>query len=297
MQVLDARGLAGDDGSMRPALQVDGLSKSFSAGLFSRPRQVLCGLGFKLEEGQSLGLVGPNGSGKSTLLRTIVGIERPDAGQVRLFGSHPGDPAARAQLGYLPENTPFPAELSARSALELVASLQGWGSKERRQRIDALLGQVGLKEHAQRALGAFSKGMQRRFGLAQTFLHRPRLLLLDEPTAGLDAPGHVVLADLLGEARARGASLIIASHQLADIVEHCDTLIVLVEGRIVASGSPMELFRESGSLRLEIEGLDANALERLESELHKLGGTVTSRGPSSESFLGLYRRLGLGAKE
>lgn len=283
-----------DDVSMGQVLGIEGIGKCFGSGLFSKRRWVLQDVRFQLEPGMCLGLVGPNGSGKSTLLRCLAGIERPDAGRIELFGSHPADPRARARLGYLPEQTPFPAELSARSALELMASLHGWKREVCQRRVGEFLDQVGLTPDAQRELGSYSKGMQRRFGLAQAFLHQPELLLLDEPTAGLDAEGHLVLAELLGAARARGSSLLLTSHQWNDISEHCDALIVLVEGRIIARGTPLELLGSEGRVQLELEGLEASGLAKLQAEAERLGARVVSMGPSGGSFLELYRQVGVG---
>jgi ABC-type multidrug transport system ATPase subunit len=152
-----------------------------------------------------------------------------------------------------------------------------------------MLARVGLGADAGRRLESFSLGMLRRFGLAQAFLHEPDLLLLDEPTAGLDAPGSVVLEELLSEAHARGATLVIASHQLADILDHCDRLVILIAGRIAAAGTPRELLADGKRLRLEIEGLTGPELERIEGEIEKSGGRVISRGPARGTLIELYR--------
>ncbi len=281
---------------MQQVLSIHNLEKGFRARLFGARQAVLSGVNLELQAGQNLGLVGPNGSGKSTLLRILAGVEAPDAGKLSLFGASPSSPAARARVGFLAENTPFPAELSASAALELVAGVHGWGRRERSRMVHSWLERVGLAQHASKRLGNFSKGMLRRFGLAMASLHSPDLLLLDEPTAGLDAEGHLVLGELLAEARSRAASLIIASHQLNDIIEHCDQLIILVEGRVIASGAPSELLGKRAGLCLEVQGLGEPELERLEETIEELGGKLLTKGPAGQGIIELYRSLNLGPK-
>jgi len=223
------------------ALELRGLVKRFRPGLLGRARTVLSGIDLVLEPGASLGLVGPNGSGKSTLLRLAAGLERPSAGELRVFGHAPEERRARARIGYLPDGCPFPDELSPLSVLGLLGSLHGLARRECARAAEAGLERVGLAREARRPLRHFNQGMKRRFGLAQAFLHRPDLLLLDEPTAGLDAEGYVVLEELLGEARARGAALLLATHVLSDLQDHCPRSAVLLAGRIAAAGPTAEL--------------------------------------------------------
>ncbi len=230
------------------ALELRGVEKRFSAGLLRRPHRVLDEIDLALAPGACLGLVGPNGSGKSTLLRIAAGVERASAGEVRLFGRGTEDPGARGRVGWLGEESPFPAELSARSVLELLAALHGMPRRERRRTVGAMLARVGLERRARSPLGRFSHGMLRRLGLAAAFLARPDLVLLDEPTAGLDAEGHVVLEELLDEARGRGAALFIATHVVADLSGRCAATLVVVGGRIVATLATAELARDPGRL-------------------------------------------------
>ncbi len=231
-----------------PALELRAVERAFSRGLLRRARPVLLGVDLELAPGEALGLVGPNGSGKSTLLRIAAGVERPSAGVVRIFGASPEDPGARRRIGWLSDGSPFPGELSPRAVLDLLASLHGLARRERRAAVEELLTRVGLLPEASRALGRFSQGMLRRFGLATAFLHRPDLVLLDEPTAGLDAEGHGVLEELLGEARARGAALLLATHVVSDLQDHCERACVLVGGKLAASGRTVELLGDRRKL-------------------------------------------------
>jgi ABC-2 type transport system ATP-binding protein len=217
----------------------------------------LTGIDLDLDSGATLGIAGPNGSGKSTLLRILSGVDRASSGEVGVLGGSPRDAAVQKRVGYLPEESPFPPELSARSTLDLLGSLQGLGRAERRSEGARLLELVGLRSVERHRLGQFSRGMLRRFGLAQAVLGSPDLLLLDEPTAGLDAQGFEVLASLLTEARARGASVVIASHLFGDLRDHCDEMAVILDGRIAVRGDPRTLLSGRSLLDIYREGASA----------------------------------------
>jgi len=279
-------------GAMQTALELRSLAKGFPHGFLGRRREVLRGLDLALGRGERLGLVGPNGSGKSTLLRLIAGVERPSAGEVVVLGGSPRTTRVRRRIGYLPEGNPFPRALRAREALDLLGALQGLERRERRERVERMLERVGLFASSSLALARFSQGMQRRLGLAQAFLHDPELILLDEPTAGLDAPGHVVLDELLSEARARGATLVIASHQPSDLLRFADSIALLFDGRVALRGAPGDLARGAARVRLDLEGLDAAALDALAGDVRARGGRVVLCGPTEATFVELYRRLG-----
>jgi len=230
------------------ALEVRALAKRYRTGWLVGARWVLREVELALAPGEGLGLVGPNGSGKSTCLRILAGVERASRGTVRIFGEAVSTRAARARVGYVPDGFPFPLELGPRAVLDLLGSLHGKPRRERRSAAEALLERVGLAREARTPLARFSLGMQRRFALCQALAFRPDLLLLDEPTAGLDAPGYVVLDELLGEARARGATLVLATHVVTDLQDLCERAVVLVDGRMARSGAAAELLRDRGQL-------------------------------------------------
>jgi ABC-2 type transport system ATP-binding protein len=219
-----------------PALEARGLTRHYSVGWRGARRWALNGVDLALGRGEALGLIGPNGSGKSTLLRLLAGLERASAGCARVFGADVGTRAARRRVGHVPDGAPFPAELAPLAVLELLGALHGLARAERRRSAHAWLERVGLAREARTPLGRFSLGMLRRFALAQACLHAPEVLLLDEPSAGLDAEGHVVLDELLSAARARGVTLILASHGAPELVAHCRESCVLFAGRVAAHG-------------------------------------------------------------
>lgn len=223
------------------ALRLRGVHMRFRDGWGRRGPAVLRGVDLDLAAGSSTGLAGPNGSGKSTVLRLAAGLEVPTEGTVEALGARPADAGVRSRIGYLGEESPYPRELGAHAALDLLAALAGMRRSDRRQRVPAALERVGLAGESRKRLARFSRGMLRRFGLAQAFLHEPDLVLLDEPTAGLDAPGYPVLFSLIDEACARGACVLLASHLLSDLAQACDRLVVLADGRLAAAGLPGEV--------------------------------------------------------
>jgi ABC-2 type transport system ATP-binding protein len=230
------------------AVRLLGLRHAYPVGLGLRRRESLHGIELVVPAGEKLALVGPNGSGKSTLLRVLAGVERPSAGSVSVLGGRPQSADVRARIGYLPEDSPFPRELRAHDLLLLCAALRGVPRSLARERAPALLERVGLAQQARTPLAHFSRGMLRRFGLAQALVHTPDLVLLDEPTAGLDAEGFEVLADLVDELGARGATLCISSHLVSDVQRHADRLAVLLDGKIAALGTPGDVLPADGGM-------------------------------------------------
>jgi ABC-type multidrug transport system ATPase subunit len=242
------------EGTREPAVDLRGVARRFPVALGLRRREVLAGVDLELAAGRALGLAGPNGSGKSTLLRILAGVDRADRGVVRVLGGDPARAEVRRRVGYLPEESPFPPEMSARAALALLGSLQGMPRAEIRRESARLLDLVGLGAEGGHRLGRYSRGMLRRFGLAQAALARPVLLLLDEPTAGLDAEGYGVLAAILAESRARGATVVLASHAAGDLRDACDEMAVILGGRIAVRGDPRELLEQRSLLDLYRSG-------------------------------------------
>ncbi len=270
------------------ALEVRGLRAGYRTGLLMRPKQVLHALNLDLSRGQCLGLVGPNGSGKSTLLRVLAGVQTPQGGQVRVLGYDPTSARARNGLAYLPEDSPFPPELSALSTLDLLGSLSGMQRDKLKQRAHKLLERVGLTQQAGDPLRTYSRGMLRRFGLAQAFLTDPELVLLDEPTAGLDAPGFSILAKFLADARAAGTSVVIASHIPSDLLRHCDQLAVLLDGHLRAFGPPQDLLAVEGRRQIELQGLRDENMAQLEEWVREAGGSVITNTHATRPLLDLY---------
>jgi ABC-2 type transport system ATP-binding protein len=215
------------------------------------PTLALAGVDLDVQPGELVGLLGPNGAGKSTLVKIACGLVRPTGGAARVAGEPAGSAAARATLGYLAELFRFPGWLRGDELLELHQRLAGseGGVREREE----LLELVGLREAGGVRVEAMSKGMQQRLGIAQALVGSPRLLMLDEPTSALDPVGRRIVRDLLVELKRRGVAVLLNSHLLSEVERVCDRVAILVEGRIVARGSPAELAQERG-VEVDLEG-------------------------------------------
>jgi ABC-2 type transport system ATP-binding protein len=220
-------------------ITIQNLTKQYNRDVYA-----LCGIDLEIGAGM-FGLVGPNGAGKTTLMRLIAGLLRPTSGQITLFGhdlaAAKGRLAAKAGLGYLPQEFGFYPELTAVQFLDYIAILKGIRSRAERQRqVATVLEQVHLTPQAGRKLKQFSGGMKRRVGIAQALLGQPRLLIVDEPTAGLDPEERVRLRNLLAETAVR-CTVILSTHIVEDISQSCNDLAVLREGRVLFRGSPRDL--------------------------------------------------------
>jgi ABC-2 type transport system ATP-binding protein len=223
---------------MPPALSVTGLHKAY--GLV----QALRGVDLELGGGELFGLLGPNGAGKSTLVKIACGLVRPSAGAVEVCGSPAGSLAANAKFGYLAELFRFPDWCTADELLALHQELTGsHGGRAERLR---LLELVELAHVPDRRVGAMSKGMQQRLGLAQSLVGAPRLLLLDEPTSALDPAGRHTVRALLERLRDRGVSVLLNSHLLSEVELVCDRVAIIDRGEVVAAGTPAQLSRPGG---------------------------------------------------
>ncbi|HKJ00297.1 MAG TPA: ABC transporter ATP-binding protein [bacterium] len=222
-----------------PILEVTALAKGYGR------RPVLRGIDLRLQPGEHLGLVGNNGQGKTTLIRLILGLLRPDAGEIRLDGRvvpARRPPELKRLLGYLPEQVRFYPNLSGRRTLAMFARLK----QVPRSEVERVLERVGLTEAADRRVKSFSKGMRQRLGLAQALLGQPRLLLLDEPTNGLDPDGIQMFYATLQELRAQGVAIVTASHLLSEIESRVDRLAVLHEGVFTHQGTIPALLAAEG---------------------------------------------------
>jgi ABC-2 type transport system ATP-binding protein len=216
---------------MTPVVEVQDLHKRYR----SRDPEAVAGVSFSLAPGQAFGLLGPNGAGKSTIVKMITGLARPNSGSVRLFGSSPLDPAARAQVGFGPEEPDFPKFLKAPEVLDYFGRLLGLSASERALRIPQALEWSNLAGE-RRQVRRFSKGMKQRLGLAQAILGRPALLILDEPTADLDPMGRRDVRTLIDGLKASGTAILLNSHLLSEVERVCDSVAIMAKGRILREG-------------------------------------------------------------
>src|SRR5204863_9360666 len=205
------------------------------------------GVTFDLQPGQAFGLLGPNGAGKTSVVKMIAGLLRPDSGSISLFGSDPGNPAARAELGFAPEDPDFPKFLRAPEVLDYFASLLGLDDEERKRRIPETLAFAGL-DRERRQVRQYSKGMKQRLGIAQAILGRPKLLILDEPTADLDPLGRRDVRALIERLKESGVAILLNSHLLSEVEQVCDTVAIMAKGRVLKEGTMSEVVPEGSNL-------------------------------------------------
>jgi ABC-2 type transport system ATP-binding protein len=226
------------------AIEAHGLHKTYSAFLWGAPHQALSGVELRVPVGTAFGLIGPNGAGKTTFIKAMLGIVRPTQGTIKLFGQEPHHPEVRARVGYLPERLELPAAFTPPQVLKTVMRLKQLRRVE--PDIDAMLSRVGLSPCRDRKVGTFSKGMKQRLGLAAALLGQPELLVLDEPTDGLDPLARVEVRSLLSAELKRGATLFLNSHLLSETEQVCSRIAILDEGRVVREGTLEELKASGG---------------------------------------------------
>lgn len=249
---------------MAETVCIDGVTKSY--GGVAAVRDV----SFTLREGETIALVGHNGAGKTTLIKLMLGLIRPGAGTVSVLGDNPaaGEFAARKRLGYLPENVSFNMALTGRETLAFYARLK----RARSGDVPGLLDRVGLTAAADRRVGAYSKGMRQRLGLAQALLGDPKVLLLDEPTTGLDPALRRSFYGIIDELRAKGATVLLSSHALTELEGKADRVIILNRGVKIADGTIEELrgiARLSTRIRIRLADCEPG---RVEDWMKRTGG-------------------------
>jgi ABC-2 type transport system ATP-binding protein len=258
-----------------PAIQVEGLRKIYNARMGRQRIAAVDGIDLTVNQGELFGLLGPNGAGKTTTVKMLLGLTLPTEGRARLLGLPVSDPESRRRVGYLPEGHRFPGYLTARQTLSIFARMSDVAARVADARIPELLSRVKLAEWADVRVKKFSKGMTQRLGLAAALVHEPDVLLLDEPTDGVDPVGRREIRDLLRAEAARGKTVLLNSHLLSEIELTCDRVAVLRKGRVAAAGSITELTRrrEGATYRLVASGVD-DALMRA---LRDAGASVAAQ--------------------
>jgi ABC-2 type transport system ATP-binding protein len=243
-------------------IDIQGLTKIYRSGVRRTPVHAVNDLALTVPRGAVVAFVGPNGAGKTTTIHTVLGFLTPNAGRVLLFGLPPG-PAALQRVGYQPEifhTYPF---YKAREALRYYGRLSGMSGHAIDAAVPPLLARMGLEGAANRAVATFSKGMTQRLGLAQAMLHNPDLLILDEPTTGLDPEGRRLVLDIIGEEKAKGRTVFLSSHILSDVERTCDEVVMVNQGK-VAFSRQISAFQPGGEdWEIEVTGWNAAYREPL----------------------------------
>ena len=262
------------------AIETFSLTKIFSDWWGSNKVYAVDNLDLKIANNEVFGLLGPNGSGKTTTIKMLLGLLHPTKGKALVLGGDSTNPKISARIGFLPEESYLYKYLNARETLDFYGRLFGLPSKIRKSRIEALLDMVGLKAVANRPVGQYSKGMARRIGLAQALINDPDLLILDEPTTGLDPIGTRQIKDLILKLAKRGKTILLCSHLLADVEDVCDRIAILYGGKIQAHGKVKDLLEQTNKREIVITGpISDNVLERIKEILRRQNADCTVKSP------------------
>lgn len=298
------------------AIETSGLEKVYRSRFGGREIRAVSNLTLRVPVGVKYGLLGPNGAGKTTFVKMLLSAVNPTMGRAVLFGKDARDPEARRPVGYLPENHRFPTYLTGRGMLDFYGALSGMESAERKKRIPEFLDLVGLNTWGDVRLKKYSKGMLQRLGLAQALIHKPRLLVLDEPTDGVDPVGRREIRDILNGLTGTGVTVFINSHLLSEVEAFCEYVAILRKGelalegkvsslvagrgfRICASGVPEQALAEIKALGAAVlpspEGVEIQAISREQANLaidriRAGGGMIDSVAASNSSLEDVFIR-------
>jgi len=276
---------------MTPAVRTRGLRKEFPMGWFRGRVLAVEGLEMEVKPGEVFGLLGPNGSGKSTAMKMILGLLRPTSGEANVCGYRAGTMAARRQIGFLPENPYFPNFLSGAELIRYYGKLSGMGGASLERRIRELLDLVRLGgEAGHRRLRTYSKGMLQRAGLAGALVGDPEILMLDEPTAGVDPAGSREIRDLILELKQRGKTVLFSSHLLEQVEDVADRVIILHRGQKLREGRLDELLTRRNEWEIKVEGLLENDRKEMRAWIEKRGARVVGEGAPRERLEDYFLR-------
>ncbi|MGA7904354.1 MAG: ABC transporter ATP-binding protein [Terrimicrobiaceae bacterium] len=245
------------------AASISGLTKVYSVPMRRQKIVAVKDLSLEVQQGEVYGLLGPNGSGKSTTLKVLMGLVTPTHGESRIFGESSRDYRSHRVVGFLPENPYFYKFLTAEEILRFYGKICSLHGRQLDSRIGELLSLVGLEEARHRRLGGYSKGMLQRIGLAQALVQDPRLVVLDEPTAGVDPAGSRQIRDLILELKERGKSVLLTSHLLEQVQEVCDRVGIMSRGSMVREGKLAELVTVQGQTEYLVRDAPAELEEKI----------------------------------
>jgi ABC-2 type transport system ATP-binding protein len=252
---------------MEYAIETIGLTKIFSDWWGRARVYAVDDLNLQILPNEVFGLLGPNGSGKTTTIKMLLGLLHPTKGHALILGGDGTNPKISKRIGFLPEESYLYRFLNARETLDFYGRLFGLDSKTRQVRIEALLEMVGLKAVASRPVGTYSKGMARRIGLAQALINDPDLLILDEPTTGLDPIGTRQIKDLIVKLAERGKTVLLCSHLLADVEDVCDRIAILYGGKVQALGRVEDLLQQTNKTQIITDAVSETAVDRIRQVL------------------------------
>jgi ABC-2 type transport system ATP-binding protein len=271
-----------------PAVAVLGVTKVYPIPFRRRSVVAVRDLNLEVPSGQIYGLLGPNGSGKSTTLKILLGLVSPTRGRTEIFGKDSSLVESREAVGFLPESPYFYKYLTGAETLRFYGKLCGLRGAKLRGRVEELLELVGLTNARDRRLGVYSKGMLQRIGLAQALVQEPKLLVLDEPTAGVDPAGARVIRNLILDLKRRGITILLSSHLLGHVQEICDRVGILANGVLVREGAMHDLLAIENQTDVVLQDASPGLLHEIEVLAAKSGARLIEQGPSRTSLERLF---------
>ena len=257
-----------------PAICIRNLTKDFAIGMRGMKLRAVEDLCLEVGDNEIFGLLGPNGSGKSTTIKIILGLLEASTGNCEIYGKPSKLVDARRSVGFLPESPYFYHYLTGRELVRYYARICMVARAEIDAAVDSVIKLVGMTEAADRRVGTYSKGMLQRIGLAQSLVHDPQLVILDEPTAGVDPLGSAAIAEIVRELKRRGKTILLSSHLLAQVEGLCDRVAILHRGKLVRVGRVDDLVEEKDAESLVVQGLNAEARAAVEAEIKAQGGRL-----------------------
>ena len=274
-----------------PAVEIRDLVKDFHTSFRRQPLRAVDGVSIRIMPGEVYGLIGPNGSGKSTTMKALLGLVAPTSGHCSIFGKDSLKVDSRNDVGFLPENPYFYKHLTGAETLRFYGKLCGLGGKELAARVEELLTLVDLTGARDRRIGGYSKGMLQRIGLAQALIQEPRLVILDEPTAGVDPVGSRQIRDLILKLRDRGITVFLCSHLLEQVQEVCDHVGIIFQGRMIREGRLEELISIEDQTDIVLRDATPELLEKISALVAQTpGASIVHTGKPRTTLERLFLR-------
>ncbi|MFN6017029.1 MAG: ABC transporter ATP-binding protein [Verrucomicrobiota bacterium] len=276
---------------LAPAVEIRNLVKDFKTSFRRKPLRAVDDVSIRIMPGEVYGLIGPNGSGKSTTMKALLGLVAPSSGQCSIYGRDSLKVDSRDEVGFLPENPYFYKHLSGAETLKFYGKLCGLGGRKLEDRVGELLALVDLEGARDRRLGGYSKGMLQRIGLAQALVQEPRLVILDEPTAGVDPLGSRQIRDLILKLRERGITVFLCSHLLEQVQEVCDRVGIIFRGKMVREGKLEDLIAIEDQSEIVLRDASPELLEKIKALVESTpGASVVKTGKPRTTLERLFLR-------
>lgn len=276
--------------SAEPVIEIRNLTKVYRDFWGRAKVKAVNSLSLEVKKGEIFGLLGPNGSGKTTTIKMMLGLLFPTEGEIKILGKPAHDVSKNEKIGYLPEESYLYRFLNADETLEFYGRLFNMSAALRKERRDKLIEMVGLQHARRRQLKEYSKGMTRRIGLAQALINDPELVILDEPTSGMDPLGTREVKDLILKLRDQGKTVLMSSHLLADVQDVCDRIAILYGGELKVLGGVQELLESKGETQLVTSKLDPAVIEEVRAVLKKHGADLKNSSSPTASLEELFLR-------